>query len=163
MTDLTRKIKEMIEPSIYPQMNLRYYPASAILNDGKVLDWVYFVNRERFLEVWGDSSGRDFVDISEVKDIKKSPYRLPARFANQIYQRGETNMGGIMFTIEMKDYRGFYYAGGGAIDFIDLPDGYTMDDIINVNSMHDYALREKGYRMVKPYVWCLIDDPSFSL
>jgi len=153
MVDLIKKIIETIEPSI-GIFKEKFYPASAILKNGNVLDCVYFVHKKN------GTSGK--IDIKDIEDIKESSYRLPARFANEIYQHGETGMGWIGFNIEMRDYRGFCYFNTGAIDFIDLPDGYEMNDIIGVNGMHDYALLDEKDRKVKDSFCCLIDDNSLS-
>ena len=149
MADLIQKIVETIEPSIsYDKL----FPASAILKNGKIVDCVYFVNNPRL------KGSYPMINIEDIADIKESPYRLPAKFANEIYERGETSMCCIQFYIVVGDHKAFSYRSGGYVDFIDLPEGYKMKDIFQVNQRFSFTKFDTKERRVKDFTWCLVDD-----
>lgn len=56
--------------------------------------------------------------IEEVANVCVSPARLPAKFANQIYQAGESHYGSYMFTLVFSRWRREKYLVGGFIDFL---------------------------------------------
>jgi hypothetical protein len=61
---------------------------------------------------------------------------LPARFANILYEAGESGMGYCAFSVELRDHRRLYFVTGNAVDFLNWPEGVLPDDVIGVTP-HD--------------------------
>ena len=61
--------------------------------------------------------------------VEDSPTRLPARFANQIYDHGESGMGYTIFTVAIFDGERQARGTGGAVDFIRYPNGKGPSDV----------------------------------
>lgn len=147
----------MVEPSVGGM--IEYRPCRVTLVDGTVRDHVYVQEAESWFSVWGvdpeDDSGKQLVDVSSIVSIEESPSRLPVRFANVLYEAGESAMGGVFFALTLKDGRTLYCEAGGAVDFVDWPAdvqpndvveviphaGRTRDDRVN-NANHAWALYE---------------------
>ena len=77
-------------------------PCRVTLEDGRIFDTVYIQPEMPYLRSWGvypeDDRGKRFVKIEDVVKVEDSATRLPARFANQIYDHGESGMGYTIFT-----------------------------------------------------------------
>jgi hypothetical protein len=69
--------------------DLKYYPWRVTLSDGSVLDTVYIEPEMPYLRAWGvypeNDSGKMSFRIEDVLRVEDSPMRLPAPFANEIY------------------------------------------------------------------------------
>jgi hypothetical protein len=142
--------------------DLEYRPCLVALSDGRTLDCVYVVDAASYLRTWGvwpeDSRGNRSVRIEDVREIRESPLRLPAAFANQLYQSGESGMGYLIFTAEFSDATRQAYVTGGAVDFIVPPSGLRASDVIRV------IPHEGRYDTPIPspdYWWCLF-NPAFQ-
>jgi len=122
------------------------------------LDAVYVVPKESYIRVWGvwpeDDRGKRSVLISEVRKIEESPKRLPQKWANYIYQGGESAMGGTFFAVKFADGGAQIYDGGNAIDFVELPEGRRYEDIVGIER---HARTGNPRSHVLPYTWCLYD------
>jgi hypothetical protein len=146
----------MIEPSeIEPGMRL--YPCSARLDDGTVQKCIYFVARETSKRLFGqerpeDIPGFPWVSPEEIASVAESPFRLPARFANQIYRAGESRMGCYIFTLVFSAWCKRHYLVGGFVDFLLFPRGRTPLEIREV-LLHRGAKRSTP---VPPYKWCIL-------
>lgn len=162
MKEIIKILKERIKPSydIFHSFNgMYYYPCGVILKNGSRNDHVFFVNKKDFLEYWGWTPKEEYtIHLEDVEDIYESPYRLPKDLAQEIYSRGETGMGYYGFRIIMKDGRIFPYITGGAVDLIELPEGYTVNDIDGIGSPVHAVDKEKRLYRHKTYHWCLVDD-----
>jgi len=146
---------EAIEPSEF-EPGTRIYPCSALLNDGTVLECVYFVSADTAKRLFGPAgieavSERLRIPVEQVANVGVSPARLPARFANQIYQAGETHYGCYMFTLVFSRWRREKYSQGGFIDFLSFPRGRRPCDVKEV------LLRTGPIRAsrVMEYRWCV--------
>jgi hypothetical protein len=64
--------------------------------------------------------GRGTIRVEEILNLAESPQRLPARFANELYLRGETGMGYFAFSAHFYSGLSRHYVGG-CVDFIDYP------------------------------------------
>lgn len=86
---------------------LKYYPCRVTLKDGTILDTVYIEPEIPYFRIWGiwpeDDRGKRSVKIEDVLNVEDSPTRLPVRFANEIYEHGESGMGYSIFTVEFSD------------------------------------------------------------
>jgi len=162
--ELIRELKKKIELTMDRNLHVVYYPCSVKLYDGRTLDCVYFIDKREYIDVWGDApKSRHFVDVSEIESIHESKYRLPKEFAEKIYEKGQSFYSGVKFVLVMRDGKRLYYMTGGAIDFIELPEGYIINDIKDaIHSFDmprdtDWDLFEKGYKN-KKYYWCLAEN-----
>lgn len=146
-----------IQPSVCDELEQR--PCRVVLEGGEVVNNVCIAEAETYIKLWGvwpeDDPGKKAVDISKVVDIKESPNRLPAYLSNKLYSAGETAMGGIIFTVLFADESEQVYEYGNALDFIDLPEGKTVSDIIDVIP---HKGRESANKLLGPeFYWCLYD------
>lgn len=141
---------------------LWYFPCRVSLGDGRILDTVYIEPEVPYLRWWGvypeDDRGKRFVKIQDVVKVEDSPSRLPARFANQIYDHGESGMGYTMFTVVFSDGERQACSTGGAVDFIRYPNGKGPNDVAAV-------LPHEG-RNAQPvaapeWYWCLYSGEPF--
>jgi len=146
-----------IEPSRDGEME--YYPCQVTLSDGQMIDHVYVVPDQPYYHDWGiwpkDDKGKQEIDIRNVVLISESPSRLPIDIANELYRAGESGMGYCVFTLEFKDGTRQAYVTGNAVDFIPMPKGQDLGDIVRVmphqgrgdeNQLHGYK-----------YLWCLFN------
>ena len=101
-----REALKDIEPS--QDGELVYYPCRAILKSGEACDTVYIVPEKPYIKYWGvypeNDSGKRWIRMEDIAEIKESPFRLPAQYANEIYKNGESGMGYTIFTVVFADY-----------------------------------------------------------
>lgn len=149
-----REQLDAIEPSVC--LDLWYRPCMARLKDGTVLPWVYVVPDPPYLAHWGiypwADPGKRGVAVDQVASLSESSSRLPARFANKLYEAGESGMGYIIFTILFRDGSRQACLAGGAVDFVCYPEGLTADDVADV-----IPHEGRNAKMVNSpdYYWCL--------
>lgn len=90
----------------------------------------------RYMRWWGvypeDDRANRFIKIEDVVRVEDSPTRLPARFANQIYDHGESGMGFTIFAVALLDGERQACGIGGAVDFIRYPNGKGPNDVAAV-------------------------------
>ena len=151
--DLLHQIKS-IQPS--GSYGIEYRPSMVTLVDGRIIDCVYFVQEQQYNKHWGiwpeDDKGKLYLHIQEITKVEESPTRLPSKIANELYRVGETGMGYFCFTIIFSDRSKQVYMTGNAVDFVPLPEGKTLTDIVEVlpgvGSGNNYL---QGLN----YYWCL--------
>jgi len=140
--------------------NIRYRPCRVELDDNALLDCVYIINAQEYIDVWGIWPDKDYgkkeIDISQVIEILESPNRLPPKIANKIYDGGESGMGYHIFTLLFNDGNRQSILSGNAVDFVKLPIGKSMNDIVDV-------VPHEGHKTADPsasldYYWCLFGD-----
>src|SRR5690242_4336614 len=89
----------MIEPSTPSGENsLRIYPCAGRLRDGTRLERICLVAEFPFVQfAYAGAASVELpqnqVSIKDIVQLTESPHRIPARFANQLYEAGETGMG----------------------------------------------------------------------
>ncbi len=146
-----------IEPS--KSRSLDYYPCQVLLRTGASIDRVYVVAEAPYISQWGlypdQDRGKSSIEIADVASITESPSRLPARFANRLYEAGESGMGYQVFTVIFSDGVKQAYLMGNAIDFIEYPDGKGMKDVANVLP---HVGRDQNPQQGPKYHWCLYSD-----
>lgn len=139
--------------------DLTYWPCVARMKDGSVLDCVYVVPEGPYIRQWGiypqQDRGKRHISIADVETLTDSPTRLPAKFANRLYEAGESRMGCTIFTVVFADGSRHAYGTGNAIDFICYPEGKSQSDVVDV-------LPHEG-RNAKPmkcpeFFWCLFSE-----
>jgi hypothetical protein len=151
-----------VTPSV--DRGITYYPCCVRLNDGTKLDRVYLVAEIPFIKIWGvypdQDRGKAEVLVSNIASVEDSPTRLPAAFANQLYRAGESGMGYSLFTVIFKSddssvQSSQAYVTGGAVDFIDYPEGKGPEHVVRVLP---HVGRESNYRHGPKYYWCLYSE-----
>ncbi len=155
-------LKENIEPltdNIYGNR----YRASVYLVDGTYLPCVIFQNSENLTQLalkrFEDERNRKTLfgpNPHEYKEIVKhfvtsgnrinefdiakveiSKYAFPVDILKQI--KGETTMGWTGFSAKMKDGKYVGFGTSFLMEFFELPDNYTADDIVEIIN-HSYVL-----------------------
>ena len=123
------KIPESLTESISLLDNVSAKPCKIVLMNGEVFENVYLLSSKSLVELWGsnilEAKAKDIFDISEVKEISRSPNQLPNGFVKEIDSFNETGMG---FKIVEVCFKGLFsssqfYASGSTFDFIELPEG----------------------------------------
>jgi hypothetical protein len=146
-----------VSPSFDSQME--YYPCRVTLESGEILNNVYVAEVKRYLKVWGILPGEDpakkSVLISNVIKIEESPNRLPPNLATKLYKCGESGMGYTVFTLVLNNGQQIPIVTGNAIDFVDLPNGFNTNDIMDVIP---HEGRNNNPQHGPTYDWCLYED-----
>ena len=175
--DIVKFLTENVEPvtDIYSE---KAYRAAAVLKDGTYLPCVMFrktsdvvgLAMRRFDETRGKKlhpsvnyesivktfmAGRNVIAPFHVDKVEKSPFALPAEFYRQICASGETSMSWHQFTAKMRDGKIFSFGSSCDLEFFELQQGSTMDDIVEV-SPH----KKTGGDYLKPKIFfdCLLDE-----
>lgn len=113
-----------VEPSECNGRAMR--PCTLVLKDGRQIDRVICMEEARpFHE-------GDWVHPAEIQGLAESPYRLPARLAEKLYDFGESGPGYYAFTIDLTNGNSFACTTGPIVDFPYLPQGVTCRDIADV-------------------------------
>jgi hypothetical protein len=145
---------QAIDPSI--SQGATYRPCCVTLKSGQIVDCVYVIEAQEYIDTWGvwpeDDGGKRRISMDDVVSIVESPFRLPVKFANQIYRAGESGMGYTVFTLEFLDGARAAYVTGNAVDFVSLPDRRAMSEIRRVLP---HIGRDDNPSRTPPYYWCL--------
>jgi len=148
---------DKIEPSHCGRLS--YHPCRVTLLTGNSTDHVYVVAEKPYIALWGlypeQDRGKFSVRIEDVVSIHESPSRLPAKFANQLYQMGESGMGYQIFTVAFSDGSEQAYLTGNAVDFIEFPQGKGPKDVVAV---HPHTGRDLHPLPAPKYYWCLYSE-----
>jgi hypothetical protein len=137
---------------------LTYRPCRVTLDDGTVVDCVYIIQAQLYIKNWGvwPDPCRGEIDLARVVRIEESPSRLPPEIADKIYAAGESGMGYCLFTLIFRDGTSKAVVTGNAVDFVRLPRGQTMSDIVDVKP---HAGRETADQAASlKYHWCLFGE-----
>lgn len=172
-SDLKEQLRA-ITPSVYharfrspttrEDFNLSYYPCLVTLKNGSALDRVYLASEIPWIKLWGrypnEDRGKYEVLISDVAWVVKSPSRLPASFANELYETGESGMGHTVFTVVFKGVIPWLrsrraFVTGSAVDFIQYPRGRTPKDVVAVLP---HVGKRSISNCVPKYYWCLYSE-----
>lgn len=141
-----------------PTLVTCYRPCQVTLDDGAVVDEVYVMHAQEYIDIWGiwpdQDRGKREIDLSRVVEISESPSRLPPKIANEIYKAGESGMGWCVFTLVFKDGARQEVASGNAVDFVKLPAGKRMTDIVKVLP-HEGGRDAANESASLDYHWCL--------
>lgn len=146
-----------VQPS--EDWGMQYRPCLVTLRNDQKLDCVYVVPEDPYIRIWGvhpeEDSGKRYLAIDEVLAIEDSPSRLPLTIANQIYEAEESGMGYCVFTLEFSDGGIQAYVTGNAVDFVPMPNGKLLSDIVSV---HTHTDRNAGNILHGlEYYWCIYD------
>lgn len=147
-------IKKYLINSIVPIPDSIYgnsYRAAAYLRDGAYLPCVVFQSRQRRVELALEQFnalkaqpekykrivenfvvGGSMVAEYNIVNVERSPFAWPLNILKKI--NIESTRSWTAFVVEMKDGRKFNFATTFAMEFFDLPDGYTYFDIKKIYS-----------------------------
>jgi hypothetical protein len=129
-------------------------PASALLNDGTLLPRVVFVTAayaiDEGLPLWFR-----FVGANLVAEVLESPYALPLAVRKRLFNTVETSMSSLEFVLIMKDDNRIPYWYSGPIDFAELPEGYSQDDVTDVEFGRGFASAAKVAFSPPEFVYCV--------
>jgi hypothetical protein len=157
LPDHVREALTRIEPS--RDGDLSYFPCRAVLGDGEVLDTVYIVPEQQYLEHWKvypeDDSAKRWIRVEHINRIEDSPCRLPAQFANELYRSGESGMGYTIFAVVFADGGKQVCVTGNAVDFICYPAGKTPTDVVAVIP---HEGRRSSLVKAPQWYWCLYSE-----
>jgi len=153
-----REALKDIEPS--QDGELVYYPCRAILKSGEACDTVYIVPEKPYIKYWGvypeNDSGKRWIRMEDIAEIKESPFRLPAQYANQIYKNGESGMGYTIFTVVFADGVRQACVSGNAVDFIRYPLGKGPKDVVAV--IPHEGRRDNTLVNSPGWYWCIYSE-----
>lgn len=153
-----REALKTIEPS--RDGEIVYYPCRAVLKSGEACDTVYIVSEEPCVKHWGvypeNDPGKRWIRMEDIAEVRESPIRLPAQFANQIYTRGESRMGYTVFTVVFADGARQACDSGNAVDFIRYPVGKAPKDVVAV--IPHEARRDDPLVRSPEWYWCLYSE-----
>jgi hypothetical protein len=137
-----------------------YYPCKVTLASGGAVDCVYFAEAERWFRTWGvwpdEDSGKRWLDVGDVRAIEESPSRLPPKFADQLYEAGESGMGYTLFIVCFRDGTTVPFGTGNAIDFIRYPPGQSPETVARV--IPHAGRGDRRLESTPEYYWCLYSD-----
>ena len=140
--ELSRQVAK-IEPS-QPWPGVLLYPCAVRTKGGVTLPRVYFAEPS----IVGNRSS---ISVDDVAAIFESEDRLPARFANCLYQAGETGMGMMAFQVVFPFGLKFRYLTGNFVDFLQFPPLLGPAQVRDVLPGGRRTLRARGPR---PAGWC---------
>jgi hypothetical protein len=136
-----------------------YAPCRVTLESGEVLDRVYIVELTAFRRIWGQTE--DTVSVDDLERIEDSPLRLPSRWANALYEAGESGQGYTVFTARLRDGSNLPFVVGNAVDFPNWPPGIGPADVVDVQPHEGREVfrdRAPGpYESSAQYAWCLFE------
>lgn len=136
--------------------SVTYWPCKVQRSSGAWQDCIYLTNAADWFRTWGtwpsEDPGKSELELLEIKDVQESPSRLPAQFANELYQSGESGMGYTLFEVEFADGTSAAYSNGNAIDFLTYPPGKSKQDVVAARA---HAGRGAPHPFPSPeYTWC---------
>ena|SRR5579862_3967650 len=156
--DLQRQLA-MIEPRI-TESGVRLCACSAKLKNGTVLTCVYLVDAASFLRLTtfrhpADMHGCKWLSPSGLGSISDSPWRLPAKFAKQLDEAGESGMGYRVFTVVFSWWRRRVYVQN-VVDFIEYPPGKSAAQVKAV--LPHIGERKAGAKSGPVVHWCVFSS-----
>jgi len=184
-SEILKFLKSEIEP-MPDTINGNRYRASAYLKDGTYLPCVVFQSKskrvnqalKRFEQLKNKpdqyrivvesfvTQGSNVADYT-IDTIEISPFAWPLSIIRTI--KGETTMGWTAFVVEMNDMKRFSYGTSFLMEFFDLPNGYSCNDIKLIHSgmIHSdaegtqpftYEMHQQiRYFREKPFFTCFLD------
>ncbi len=151
-----------IEPS--RDGELVYHPCRVVLKSGETFDTVYIVAEKPYLKYWGvypeDDRAKRWIRIEDVAEVQDSQTRLPARFADEICQKGESGMGYTIFTVVFADGLRQACVTGNAVDFIRYPLDKGPKDVVGV--IPHEGRRDDSLVKAPEWYWCLYSEQPES-
>jgi hypothetical protein len=160
---LPRHIQESLR-AIEPTRDgdLTYFPCSVTLTSSEVLDTVYFMPERPVMKLWGEylETAKHLIRMEDVAEVRDSPTRLPASFANELYRHGESGMGYTIFTVVFSDGARQAYVTSGGVDFIQYPPGKSPRDVTAV--LPSEGRNSDSLVKAPPSYWCIYAEEEYA-
>ena len=140
----------------------RSTPCRLVLKDGSVRERVFLVEASRFLTAWGafpDVGDPRFLDAADIERIEPSPFSLPAWIGRKVHRGAKVVNGQRYFRLKLRDGRKLSCSTPTLADFVDLPEGVSVDDVVSVKKER----RPKDIENRLPqaaHEWCVYRDPA---
>lgn len=164
-----RKVGRIPEPlwgelQRIPRASEYTYPCAAETFDGTLWPRVLFAEKETYHKHFERTYGMDdpFLDVESVKAVKASPSKMPVAIERRMYHHGETRMGGFVVTFTLRDGKRYVYSGGDFCEFVSVPEGYGVEDIVDVE-FEGYPrmnLGEIKWVESPDWKWCIFEPPE---
>jgi hypothetical protein len=142
--------------------DLMYFPCSVTLTSGDVLDTVYFMPERPAMKMWEPylqtDGAKRLIRVENVAEVRDSSRRIPASFANELYQHGESGMGYTIFTVVFSDGVRQACVTGNGVDFIQYPPGKGPLDVTAV--IPHEGRRDDSLVKAPPSYWCIYAEES---
>ena len=138
------------------------YPCSVTLNDGRVQQCTYLMSvlaAKRWW--WIKTDSKHQIQVQNIVSISPSPYRLQESLANKILEAGETGMGYTSGVFQFKNGKTLPWVTTESMEFMDLPDEYSIHDIIDIKL---HIKNEEGKELIRPksYVVALFREENIT-
>ena len=134
---------QAIEPT--HDSDLTYFPCSATLTSGDVLDTVYFMPERPTMKLW-----EGYWQTDDAKRL--------IQVADELYQQGEAGMGYTIFTVVFSDGARQACVTGTGVDFIQYPPGKGPLDVTAV--LPNEGRRDDSLVKAPPSHWCIyVEEP----
>lgn len=130
-------------------------PGAARLKDGFVLPRVIYLDDEYILKWFVSGFPSPFVRADKVRDIIESPFRMPEAICDRLAAVGETSMSSLEFWIVLRGGERMPCWYGGYNPFIELPQPYRPEDIVDVEISRGSVVREEAALPEPDLVWCV--------
>ncbi|NLT51904.1 MAG: hypothetical protein GXX85_13410 [Ignavibacteria bacterium] len=115
--------------------NVLFYPCSVLTTEGQK-EISYIVDKQAYFNytmgLYKDSKYFNHFCQNDIVEIYKSEIRLPFKIAQEIYDFGETRMGGRSFLLIFDDKSEQHYETGSFVDFLEYPLNKSAKRVINV-------------------------------
>ena len=159
---LTQQLSK-IEPS-FDDLGAKLYPFSVELFNGDIIENVILMEKDQYYYYWGvwphDDREKKEVYLKDVKQIIASKNRIPIPFSQKIYGFGESGMGFTVFYFIFRDGSKVLSVCGGICDFFIFPDGYLIEDIIDVETFKRDGTDKTSPKIeTADYYFCLYQLP----
>jgi hypothetical protein len=154
ITDIQKEQLLKVIPS--KDLTMEYRPCQVILKNGDAFNNVYIQEEKSYLNAWGvmpdADSGKRYLLIEDVVEIKESPNRLQPDLANKIYKAGESGMGYCLYKLILDNGQTIDVCTGNAVDFVPLKPGLSAK---NIKDVLPHQGSRKNFLPGPEYYWCL--------
>jgi len=151
-----RQKEQLLRVTPSSDWTMEYRPCQVTLKNGDIIANVYIQEEESYLNTWGvmpdADSGKKYVLIEDVTEIKESSHRLQPDLANKIYKAGESGMGYCLYKLILDNGQTIDVCTGNAVDFVPLPIGLTTK---NIKDVLPHQASRKNFVNGPEYYWCL--------
>jgi hypothetical protein len=141
-------------------MGAEYHPCEVLLYDGSVMSNVYVQEAVAWFEQWGvdpeDDPDKQSILVDNVIEIRESPFRMPVRIANTLYQAEPLGREESLFQLVLKNGSFLNCRTGEMLDLLDWPTGVTPDQVIDVRI--DFIVDTSAEVRDAEYWWCLYEN-----
>jgi hypothetical protein len=104
------------------------------------------------------NGAKRLIRVDEVAEVRDSPTRLPARFANELYQQGDLGLEYTIFTVVFSDETRQACVTGTGVDFIQYPPGKGPRNVTAV--LPHEGRRDDSLVKAPPSHWCIYAEES---